>query len=413
LNLSRATIPISASFALQNIVQAFSVVTAGSLGPSQLDIASYGFMFATCTGSMIAIGGATALDTLCGQALTSVKAQNDPTILGHHLQQSLFVLSFIFITLITPLWIISGRIFLLLGQEPGLALGVGRFLVLMLPAGYLQMVAETLKKFSQVQGDSYAVGWITGVAAAVGVLSNVLLVRLSPLAGDGTAASFFIYQFCTVLLLSVLIVHQQTKKKTIRLISNGAELFTGLFTNLGLATTGILTIATEWWSFEILAIMAARLTPNEISAQSILMSADLIFTTMSLGLGVAASHRVGSLLGANEPFIARQAALAPYLVAVVLGVIEFAVILAFRSQFGRVFTSDPDVVASTSKVLPYMAAFQLLDLSNGGAGGILRGARRNHLSGMCNFFAYYGVGLTTAWVWCFRSGLGLVGLWAG
>ncbi|KAJ9133673.1 MATE efflux family protein [Pleurostoma richardsiae] len=413
LRLGRATVPISASFALQNIVQAFSIMTAGGLGPLQLDVASYGFMFATCTGSMVAIGGATALDTLCGQSLLSVKTLADPTTLGRHLQQSLFVLSILFLVVITPLWLVSGRIFVALGQSSNFALGVGRFLILMLPAGYFQMVAESLKKFSQVQGDSSPVCWITFAAAILGSLSTVLLVRFTTLGIDGVPLAFFVYQFGTVTLLIALVSYRQKMKKTIRLISTWADLFDGLLSNLSLATTGILTIATEWWSFEILAIMAARLSPDEIGAQSILMSADLIFTTMSLGLGVATSHRIGQLLGANKPLLARRAAFAPYLLALVLGIVEFVIILAFRSRFGYMFTSDDGVVATTARVLPLMAGFQVLDLSNGGAGGILRGTRRNHQSGACNFVAYYGVGLTTAWMWCFRMGWGLGGLWMG
>lgn len=111
--------------------------------------------------------------------------------------------------------------------------------------------------------------------------------------------------------------------------------------------------------------------------------------------------------------MARHAALTPYLLALALGVVEFGGIVALRSHFGYLFTSDNEVVAATARVLPLMAGFQILDLANGGAGGILRGARRNHQSGMCNFVAYYGVGLTTAWMWCFRYGWGLVGLWTG
>ena len=143
------------------------------------------------------------------------------------------------------------------------------------------------------------------------------------------------------------------------------------------------------------------------------MSADLIFTTMSLGVGVAASHRIGHLLGANKPALARHVALSPYILSFALGALELILIMCSRSTFGYMFTSDPRVVAATAKVLPLMAIFQVLDLSNGGAGGILRGARRNHLSGMCNFIAYYGVGLTSAWTFCFRMGFGLVGLWGG
>ncbi len=143
------------------------------------------------------------------------------------------------------------------------------------------------------------------------------------------------------------------------------------------------------------------------------MALDLIFTTVSLGLGVAASHRIGNLLGSNNPAGAKYAARAPYLLSILVGATEFFGIVAIRHKLGYLFTNDPEVVEVTARVLPLMAGFQILDLANGGAGGILRGAGKNHLSGMCNFVAYYGVGLTTAWFLCFQQGLGLFGLWLG
>lgn len=143
------------------------------------------------------------------------------------------------------------------------------------------------------------------------------------------------------------------------------------------------------------------------------MSSDLLFTTISLGISVAVSHRIGGLLGSNKGHQARKSALTPFTLSVVLGAIEFVGIMLARNDYGRIFTNDPAVVRKTSDVLPLMAGFQILDLSNGGAGGILRGAGMNHLSGLCNFVGYYGVGLTSAWILCFRKGYGLYGLWAG
>ncbi|KAF7563310.1 hypothetical protein G7046_g815 [Stylonectria norvegica] len=338
-DLLKSTVPISASFALQNIVQALSIVIAGSLGPDQLDIALYGFMFASCTGSMIAIGGATALDTLCGQAVTSIKTRSQPTILGRHLQQSLFNLSIIFLLVITPIWLASGRLFVALGQETQFALGTGQFLVLLLPGGYLQMVAECLKKYGQVQGHSNAVGYVVCIAAAVGIISNILLIRVAGLGANGAPAVFFIYQLVTVVLLSVLLVRRERHGRTVKLIKSWRELVDGLGVNLFLAMTGILTIATEWWrqvheNFEILAMMAAKLRPIEVSAQSILMSADLIFTTISLGIGVAASHRIGQLLGANKPMLARRAAITPYILSMGLGAVELVSFLPSVPSLG-------------------------------------------------------------------------------
>lgn len=143
------------------------------------------------------------------------------------------------------------------------------------------------------------------------------------------------------------------------------------------------------------------------------MSADLILTTVSLGIGVASSHTIGQLLGADRASLARRAAVFPYVLSVAIGLVEFAFIMAFRSKFGYMFTREDGVVATTAQILPLMAIFQILDLSNGGAGGILRGARRNHISGLCNFLSYYGVGLSLAWVFCFHLGWGLAGLWSG
>lgn len=143
------------------------------------------------------------------------------------------------------------------------------------------------------------------------------------------------------------------------------------------------------------------------------MSSDLLFTTISLGISVAASHRIGGLLGANKGLHARRAAVTPFVLSVLLGAVEFLGIMLARNYYGRIFTDDSAVIQKTSQVLPLMAGFQVLDLSNGGAGGILRGAGKNHLSGLCNFLGYYGVGLTSAWFLCFRKDLGVYGLWAG
>lgn len=143
------------------------------------------------------------------------------------------------------------------------------------------------------------------------------------------------------------------------------------------------------------------------------MSSDLFLTTVSLGISVAASHRIGGLLGSSQGWLARRAALCPYILSLIVGGAECMILMTFRNQYGRIFTEDSAVTSRAAEVLPLMAVFQLLDLSNGGAGGILRGAGMNHISGLCNFVAYYGVGLTGAWFFCFRLQLGLFGLWAG
>lgn len=143
------------------------------------------------------------------------------------------------------------------------------------------------------------------------------------------------------------------------------------------------------------------------------MSSDLIFTTGPLGLGVAVTHSIGKYLGAGLADHARYAIRLPYLFALLLGSLEFIVIMAVRHSYGYLFTNVEEIVDITAQVLPLMAGFQVLDLGNGAAVGVLRGAGKNHLPGFCNIVAYYGVGLTTAWYLCFQLDYGLFGLWAG
>ncbi|OQV01422.1 hypothetical protein CLAIMM_06786 [Cladophialophora immunda] len=409
--LIRRTIPICLSFALQNAVQAISALIAGSLGSFELGVTSFGFMFFSCTGTMTAIGGATALDTLCGQAFTSHSVADNPKILGLLLQQCLLVLLGIFSFVFAPIWVFSGHLFIALGQEPDFAFATGKFLVFMLPAGVLQIVAESLKKFLQVQGESNIVGVSTAVASCFSVLLTFVLVRHTTLQLWGVPCAFCIYQFITVVALLCIISRKPDVRKTWRGSIVGIQ--KGISRLAFYAVTGIFTCATEWWSFEILAMMAARLDPSSIGAQSILMSSDLLLTTVALGISVASSHRIAGLLGAGKSKEARRAVATPYLLSFIIGGIEFFGIILARNSYGRIFTSDEAVIEKTARVLPLMAGFQVLDLSNGGASGILRGAGKTHLAGVCNFVAYYGVGLTTAWFLCFRKQYGVFGLWAG
>lgn len=95
------------------------------------------------------------------------------------------------------------------------------------------------------------------------------------------------------------------------------------------------------------------------------MATDLILATAPLGMGVAASHRIGNMLGAVDCNSVVMASRAPHILAVILGLVECAGINSVRNIYGNVFSDDQIVVALTAHVLPLMAAFQILDLANG------------------------------------------------
>jgi MATE family multidrug resistance protein len=95
------------------------------------------------------------------------------------------------------------------------------------------------------------------------------------------------------------------------------------------------------------------------------MTTDQVLNTIPFGIGVAASTRVGNLLGARDAHGAARAANTAAWVSIVVGALVLTLMMAVKDSFALIFNDDPDVVRLTAKVLPYVALFQIADGLNG------------------------------------------------
>jgi Na+-driven multidrug efflux pump len=241
--LARTSIPISCSFALQNIVQAISIFVVGGLGTFELGVASYGYMFASSTGAVVAMGGATALDTLCSQAISSAKPEERNIVLMNYLQRGVVILTSLYVVFIVPLWWVSGDLFVLLGQEESFARETGHFLRILIPGGLLQIWAECFKKYLQVQGHSFAISWAIAFAAVIGIAANFLLVQVAKLGVIGAPIAHTVYHLSTTICLVIYMIVKSDLKINMRGSSRGRLGDWTRFANF--AITGILTTAAE------------------------------------------------------------------------------------------------------------------------------------------------------------------------
>ena len=179
-----------------------------------------------------------------------------------------------------------------------------------------------------------------------------------------------------------------------------------------LAVLGVVHVGTEWWAFEIVALAAGRLGTIPLAAQSVIMTADQIINTVPFGLGVAASARLGNLLGARRPGDARRAAHCAALLSVAAGALILAVLMGVKDVFGRLFNDDERVVRLVADVMPYVALFQIADGLNGSCGGALRGMGRQWVGAAVNLASYYA-GALPGGIYLAFHGWGLAGLWVG
>ena len=179
-----------------------------------------------------------------------------------------------------------------------------------------------------------------------------------------------------------------------------------------LSLLGVIHVGTEWWAFEIIALVAGRLGKLPLEAQSVIMTSDQIMNTIPFGVGVATSARVGNRLGSRDARGAARAANTAAWLSMFLGALVLAVLMGTREHFAKIFNDDPDVVSLTAAVLPAVALFQIADGLNGSCGGSLRGMGRQHIGAAVNIVSYY-CGALPLGIWLAFHGWGLGGLWWG
>jgi MATE family multidrug resistance protein len=419
--LFKGSLPVILAYALQNSLQTISVLIVGRLSPEALATAAFSYMFAMATGWLIALGGTTAIDTLASASFTGSKNRHD---LGIILQRSFIVLLLFYIP-VAILWFCSEPLFKALGQEEYIARDSAKFLSVLAPGGIGYIFFEALKKYLQAQGTSILREVRADPLTIIEIMrpGTYVLLITSPLSAG--LNYLFVYTFKMGLLGAPLATGIAYWASFLLLLAyarfvDGWQCWGGwdrkCIQNMGifarLAFLGVIHVGTEWWAFEIVALVAGKLGTIPLAAQSVIMTTDQVMNTIPFGVGVATSSRVGNLLGARNAKGAARAANTAAVLSMVLGAIVLAILMGVKDFYARIFNDDIEVIKLTAEVMPYVALFQIADGLNGSCGGALRGMGRQHIGATVNIVSYY-CGALPLGIWLAFHGWGLGGLWVG
>ncbi|KAM3075033.1 ethionine resistance protein [Clarireedia jacksonii] len=405
LLLLRGSVPVILAYALQNSLQTISVLIVGRLSPEALATAAFSYMFAMSTAWLIALGGTTALDTLASSSFTGSKNPHD---LGILLQRAFFILTAFYVP-VAILWACSTPVFRFLGQEEYICVDSAKFLTALIPGGLGYIYFEAMKKYLQAQEIMRPGTYVLLVTSPISAGLNYLFIHTFQLGLIGaplaTGLSYWLSFLLLVLYSRFVAGHQCWGGFSRQSLHN-------ITTFARLAFLGIIHVGTEWWAFEIVALAAGRLGTIPLAAQSVIMTTDQVMNTIPFGIGVAASARVGNLLGArNAKGAARAANVAAWL-SMFMGLLVLIVLMSVKNFYARIFNDDIRVIKLTADVMPYVALFQIADGLNGSCGGSLRGMGRQHIGAVVNFVSYY-MGALPLGIWLAFHGWGLAGLWVG
>ncbi|RYO20395.1 putative transporter [Alternaria arborescens] len=403
--LLKGSLPVVVAYALQNSLQTVSVLIVGRLSPEALATAAFSYMFAMATGWLVALGGTTAIDTLASASFTGSKNPHD---LGIILQRA-YVMLLLFYIPIAVVWFCSEPLFKALSQEDYIARDSARFLSVLAPGGIGYIYFEALKKYMQAQEIMRPGTYVLLITSPLSAGLNYLFVYTFKMGLLGAPLATGIAYWASFLLLLAYA----------RFV-DGWQCWGGwdrkclqnLWTFSRLALLGVIHVGTEWWAFEIVALVAGKLGTIPLAAQSVIMTTDQVMNTIPFGVGVATSSRVGNLLGARNAKGAARAANTAAVLSMLLGALVLAVLMGVKDFYAKIFNDDVEVIKLTAKVMPYVALFQIADGLNGSCGGALRGMGRQHIGATVNIVSYY-CGALPLGIWLAFHGWGLGGLWVG
>ncbi|GAA98483.1 uncharacterized protein L969DRAFT_95280 [Mixia osmundae IAM 14324] len=406
--LLRATRTIAITQLLEWSLYSVSVFLLGHLGTKYLAASTISLVTFNVLGISLSVGFSGALDTLCPHSWAS-----HPKETSLHAQRMLFMLLSLAIVQCLVMSLAAEKIFLFLRQGEEISYLAAKYLRVQGFAIFPMIVFEVLRKYLQSMNLMRAPAIVIACIAPINIVLSYLLVsgpvealRIGYL---GTPISYLITSSLSAGLLAAYAgMHAREGHTgfTARALTNFGQM-----TKLGLAS--LAQTVSEWWTWEAIFLMSSQLGADYLASMSVCIATATLLYQLPMSLNIAASVRVGNLLGAERPDLAKVSAKTSMIISVLIGVFSAIVIFSLRNQWGRVFASDPEVIEIVANSLPLVSAFQVFDCLAGVTAGVLRGAGLPWIGAWLNVVCLLGIGVPLGGVLCFTAHLKINGLWLG
>ncbi|KAH3757289.1 solute carrier family 47 [Pelomyxa schiedti] len=390
-------------------------------------------MVVNVTGVAGAFGIATAMDTLCSQAHG---AKNSKRVFLIMLKG--IVLMSLYMALISPLWIFSGKILALCGIDPAVCEHCTTFTRIFLAGGLPMFWSEALRRVLFATGHAVVPMCATFIALGSTVLMDWLFTspRVLDLGFVGIPMALSVSYGINLIFLLIFTLLTRARVDVIALERNTLrELFFSEWKEvMRLAIPGYLMICASWWGYEILAVIAGLLGVVELSVYTVLYNILTLMWTVPMSVGVVSGICVGNNLGAQKPILAKFVSRFLLVLSYSCTAIELATAFFLRYQLAALFTMGDNITGSQSSIsssniredlvekaiiasFPFMILLELFDGMQVFIGGTLRGCGLQLYGAACNVICFYVIGIPLACVLAFVVEFGIdsvfVGLAAG
>ena len=277
-----------------------------------------------------------------------------------------------------------------------------------------------LRYFSEGMGFTRPAMIIAGIALLLKAGLNYVFIYgnfgMPALGGAGTGlASFLLWWFE---FFAMLLVVSRARFRATRVFSrfdwpHWPTLRRFILIGLPIGAT---TFA-EGFAYSLMALLLGRFGPEVVASHQIAANLNGVTFMLPLGIGMAATIRVGFNVGANDLHRARAAAEAAMLFATVFAVLAGVLLTLLRHEIASVYSTDASVISIAATVMLFVAAYQLVDDTQVVAIGALRGYKDTRAPMLIALFGYWVVGTPiSCWLgfgWFLPEPWGIYGFWTG
>ena len=155
------------------------------------------------------IGMASALETLCGQAYGAKQYHK----LGVDTYRAVFTLLAVCIPL-SLIWVFMDKILILIGQDPLISHGAGRYMIWLIPGLFANAVIQPLTKFLQTQSLIYPLLLSSIATMAIHIPLCYVMVFKTGFGYTGAALTICISYWLNVAMLVGYIMFSSSCKET-------------------------------------------------------------------------------------------------------------------------------------------------------------------------------------------------------
>jgi MATE family multidrug resistance protein len=408
----RLAVPMMLTQLGQIAMMTTDLILIGRLGEHAVAAAALGHtvFFISFT---VGLGLVSAVSPLAAQAFGA----RDPRRLRSAVQVGLWAALAISLPMLaSPLY--GEAILLWLGQAPSSAALAQRYLLGLAWGIAPALGFITLRGFTGAVNRPQPMLWVTLAAIPTNGVLVYLLIHgtfgLPPLGLLGAGLATTIVNF-GMFLAGLCVITWQRPFANYRVLTRLRQIDWPFMRQLiAIGAPISFAMLMEYGLFSSAALLMGLISTSALAAHQIALQVTAVLFMIPLGIGMAATVRVGHAFGRHDPAAVKRAGLVATLLGTALVAALTLAVVVGRFALAELFFGTGDASAATvdltATLLLVGATFFIADGIQTIMGGALRGINDTRMILLFAIIGYWGVGFPTAWLLAFNKQLGV---WMG